>query len=86
MSGQTPEYIKSLYNNFVKPISQQNNIKIETLLETIYINKSVKYETCLPITPAHRLKIGSIMMGIDNFAYVVKENSIGKYWHKIPRL
>lgn len=84
--SKTPDYIKDLYINFVKPISKQSNIEIEVLLETMFYNNPIKYETTYPIKSASYLDIGIIMMGMDNFAYVVKKKESGKYWHKIPRL
>jgi hypothetical protein len=81
-----PDYIKDLYNNFIQSSAILHNIKIESLLKTMLINKKYEYDSNLPITPANELDIGSIMMGMDNNAYIIKVNRDGNYWYKLKRL
>ncbi len=81
------ETIKNIYTNIIKANAITYSLNIDFILTTLMDYSNYDYNDKFPIYNPIELEINSIMMGVDNNAYIVKTNSNNrKYWHLIPRL
>jgi hypothetical protein len=81
------ETIKNIYTNIIKANAKTYSLNIDFILTHLMDYNNYDYNDKYPIYNALELELNSIMMGVDNNAYIVKINSKNrKYWHPIPRL
>ena len=81
------ETIKNIYTNIIKANAKTYSLNIDFIITNLMDYSNYDYNDKYPIYNPLELELNSIMMGVDNNAYIVKINSKNrKYWLPIPRL
>ena len=79
--------IEDLYNTILKANSEIYSFDIDELLDKLYNYTRIEYIVTCPIVSPIGLDKNSLMMGVDNYVYIVKIANNGlKYWSKINKL
>lgn len=85
--NKSDDYLDEIYNNILKPNSDLYSIPIDELFELLLNYKIENSSTTYPKVNPNDLNKNDIMMGVDNYAYIVKlATNDTKYWKRINKM
>ena len=83
----TEKFVEEIYNNFIKSNSILYSINIDEIFELLLNYRIENLSTSEPIINPYNLNKNDIMMGVDNYAYIVKlATNDTKYWKRINKI